>query len=112
MVALNKNYVRPEILPGGSGITLRDSRHPVMEQDCPVPFIPNDAVLSRGTRPLLLLSALLTSAITREQAVDYYRTQHGRKINLHQTGTHSQRGGHASDSTIKCSRSSFLCRLA
>ena len=48
MVALNKNYVRPQIGASGTGVSLQDSRHPIIEQDCPVPFIPNDVMLSHG----------------------------------------------------------------
>ncbi|MEK7355490.1 MAG: DNA mismatch repair protein MutS, partial [Bdellovibrionota bacterium] len=52
-LALEQNYVRPRVSPDGA-LRLKSSRHPVIEQALPMPFVANDIELPR--RGCLLLT--------------------------------------------------------
>lgn len=54
--AAEQRYVRP-VIDGGESITIRDGRHPVIEQHLNGdPFVPNDTSLNRSTRSLGLIT--------------------------------------------------------
>ncbi|MDF1557593.1 MAG: DNA mismatch repair protein MutS [ANME-2 cluster archaeon] len=54
-VAVNNNYVRPEI-QNGCGILIRDGRHPVVEYSVPGGFVPNDTHMDCDSDQFLLLT--------------------------------------------------------
>jgi DNA mismatch repair protein MutS len=51
-----QRYVRPEMLPAGSAIVIREGRHPVVEQASRDAFVPNDAELDSETSEIVLLT--------------------------------------------------------
>jgi DNA mismatch repair protein MutS len=51
-----QRYVRPEMLPAGSAIVIREGRHPVVEQASRDAFVPNDAELDADTAQIVLLT--------------------------------------------------------
>lgn len=55
-VAARHRYVRPEMLPAGAPITIREGRHPVVEQACRDPFVPNDAELDSDGAQIVVLT--------------------------------------------------------
>ncbi len=55
-LAARRGYVRPEVLPAGSGLRIRDGRHPVVEATLGEAFVPNDAELDPETAQIVLLT--------------------------------------------------------
>ena len=55
-IAVRQRYVRPEILPAGDPIVIEDGRHPVVEQQAGVEFIPNDTELNATESEIVLLT--------------------------------------------------------
>ncbi len=53
LVAVNENYVRPE-LTRDTSLNIRGGRHPVVEKVLDAAFIPNDVVLDDETRMLII----------------------------------------------------------
>ncbi len=67
-VAKIRNYVRPQ-LDFGDAITIRDGRHPVVEQGLTGGFVPNDADLSgSGTQILIITGANMAGKSTYMRA--------------------------------------------
>lgn len=55
-VAVRQRYVRPEVLPAGEPIQITEGRHPVVERQRGVDFVPNDADLSGDEAQIVLLT--------------------------------------------------------
>ena len=55
-VAARRGYVRPELLPAGSGVTIHDGRHPVLEVALGESFVPNDLELDPASSQIVLLT--------------------------------------------------------
>lgn len=55
-VAARNRYVRPRLLPSGEPITIREGRHPVVEQTAGQDFVPNDTDLSNDEAQVVLLT--------------------------------------------------------
>jgi len=55
-VAVRNRYVRPEVLPAGEPMRIEDGRHPVVERQRGVDFVPNDADLSGDEAQIVLLT--------------------------------------------------------
>lgn len=55
-VAVRQRYVRPEMAPAGSGIQIREGRHPVVELASRDAFVPNDAELEPERGQIVLLT--------------------------------------------------------
>lgn len=54
-VAANHSYVRPELLPSESGVlSLKRLRHPCLEIQEGVNYVPNDVEMKRGKIPINL----------------------------------------------------------
>ncbi len=51
-LAIEQNYTRPQFVKGRE-ISLKQARHPVIEQELKIPFVPNDIHLSQGDCLLL-----------------------------------------------------------
>jgi len=54
--AARHRYTRPRMLPAGEAITIREGRHPVVEQASRDAFVPNDAEIDSGTSQIVLLT--------------------------------------------------------
>jgi DNA mismatch repair protein MutS len=54
--AARHRYVRPRMLPAGGPISIREGRHPVVEQAGRDAFVPNDAELDSETAQIVLLT--------------------------------------------------------
>ncbi len=54
--AARQRYVRPEMLPAGGAIVIREGRHPVVEQASRDAFVPNDTELDAETAQIVLLT--------------------------------------------------------
>jgi DNA mismatch repair protein MSH2 len=55
-------YCRPKLLPAGSGVlSFTDLRHPCLEKESGVDYVPNDAVFDKGTLFFAYLKAMITS---------------------------------------------------
>ncbi len=54
--AARQRYVRPRMLPAGAPISIREGRHPVVEQASRDAFVPNDAELDAETAQIVLLT--------------------------------------------------------
>ncbi|MDH3403597.1 MAG: DNA mismatch repair protein MutS [Acidobacteriota bacterium] len=55
-VSVRRRYVRPEMAPPGEPIAIAEGRHPVVELQPGVDFIPNDADLSADESQIVLLT--------------------------------------------------------
>ncbi|MCB1053885.1 MAG: DNA mismatch repair protein MutS, partial [Acidobacteria bacterium] len=55
-VAARGGYVRPEMLPLGAPLRVREGRHPVVEQSNSEPFVPNDIDLDGESAQIVLLT--------------------------------------------------------
>jgi DNA mismatch repair protein MutS len=55
-IAVRQRYVRPEIAPAGEPIRIEEGRHPVVERQRGVEFIPNDTDLSADEAQIVLLT--------------------------------------------------------
>jgi DNA mismatch repair protein MutS len=68
-IAQVRDYVRPH-LNEGDGITIRDGRHPVVEQSAAGTFVPNDTELaSSGTQVMIITGANMAGKSTYMRAV-------------------------------------------
>jgi DNA mismatch repair protein MutS len=54
--AARQRYVRPQMLPAGAPISIREGRHPVVEQASRDAFVPNDAELDGEAAQIVLLT--------------------------------------------------------
>ncbi|HXO18407.1 MAG TPA: DNA mismatch repair protein MutS [Thermoanaerobaculia bacterium] len=54
--AARHRYVRPRMEPAGTGIAIREGRHPVVEQASRDAFVPNDAELDPANSQIVLLT--------------------------------------------------------
>jgi DNA mismatch repair protein MutS len=54
--AARHRYTRPRMLPAGEAITIREGRHPVVEQASRDAFVPNDTEIDSGTSQIVLLT--------------------------------------------------------
>jgi DNA mismatch repair protein MutS len=67
-IACSRNYVRP-LLNDGDNITIRDGRHPVVEQGVAGGFVPNDVDLAgSGTQILIITGANMAGKSTYMRA--------------------------------------------
>ncbi len=55
-VATRRGYVRPELLPAGSGLAIEEGRHPVLEAALGESFVPNDLELDPASSQVVLLT--------------------------------------------------------
>jgi DNA mismatch repair protein MutS len=55
-VAARQRYVRPRMLPAGEPLSIREGRHPVVEQASRDAFVPNDAGLDDESAQIVLLT--------------------------------------------------------
>jgi len=55
-VAVRQRYVRPEIAPPGEPLAIEDGRHPVVERQKDVDFVPNDSDLDGEEAQIVLLT--------------------------------------------------------
>ena len=55
-VAVRRRYVRPEIAPPGESLSIEEGRHPVVEQQPGVDFVPNDTDLDGADAQIVLLT--------------------------------------------------------
>jgi DNA mismatch repair protein MutS len=55
-LAARRGYVRPEVLAPGSGLHIRDGRHPLVEAALGEGFVPNDADLAPEESQIVLLT--------------------------------------------------------
>lgn len=55
-IASRRGYVRPQMLPPGSGLSLDDGRHPVLEAALGESFVPNDLELDPERSQIVLLT--------------------------------------------------------
>jgi DNA mismatch repair protein MutS len=55
-VAARRGYVRPELLPAGSGLAIEEGRHPVLEAALGESFVPNDLELDPASSQVVLLT--------------------------------------------------------
>ena len=93
-------YVRPQMLEKGTGsIELLQARHPCMELQDGVNFIPNDAVFKKGTNIFiysLISRELLFGLIRRSSVLHYHGTEHGRQEHFFEisgsSGSHGAAG--------------------
>ncbi len=53
-IAMRRNYIKPTILPIGSKIDLKSSRHPVVELMKAEKYIPNDVLLDETSRLMII----------------------------------------------------------
>ena len=68
-IAQVRDYTRP-ILNSGDGITIRDGRHPVVEQGVSGSFVPNDTnISSSGTQVMIITGANMAGKSTYMRAV-------------------------------------------
>ncbi len=79
-VAARHGYVRPDVHDGDE-ITIREGRHPVVEQALPAdePFVPNDTQLSAGERLLIITGPNMAgkSVLVRQVALVVLLAQMG-----------------------------------
>lgn len=61
-------------------MSLVDSRHPCLEVQDGINFIPNDLSFERGEYSLLVVVSLLTCCDRRRRVPRHHRSEHGRKI--------------------------------
>jgi DNA mismatch repair protein MutS len=54
--AARHRYTRPRMLPAGEAITIREGRHPVVEQASRDAFVPNDTEIDSGSSQIVLLT--------------------------------------------------------
>jgi DNA mismatch repair protein MutS len=54
--AARHRYVRPRMLPAGGPISVREGRHPVVEQASRDAFVPNDTEIDSGSSQIVLLT--------------------------------------------------------
>lgn len=84
------------VTAGKGSVILRDARHPCLEAQDDVNFIPNDVELEKGLLTAIF-SNLMNSHVylyaTRRsiRVSNHYRPEHGRKIDVHQTGKWKRR---------------------
>ncbi|MEO7794749.1 MAG: DNA mismatch repair protein MutS [Thermoanaerobaculia bacterium] len=55
-VAARRDYVRPELMPAGTGLAIEEGRHPVLEAALGENFVPNDLELDPGSSQIVLLT--------------------------------------------------------
>ena len=55
-IAVRHRYVRPQVLPAGEPIKIEDGRHPVVERQRGIDFVPNDTDLSSEEAQIVLLT--------------------------------------------------------
>jgi DNA mismatch repair protein MutS len=55
-LAVRQRYVRPEILPAGKALHIEEGRHPVVERQRGVEFVPNDTDLAADDQQIVLLT--------------------------------------------------------
>jgi DNA mismatch repair protein MutS len=80
-VALKNNYVKP-VLNDGAALTIREGRHPVIEQQLPIgeSYVPNDVCLDNETQQILMITGpnmAGKSALLRQTALICLMAQMG-----------------------------------
>lgn len=73
---------------GGGDLILKEARHPCLEMQDEISFIPNDVSLVKGLLFLPLISSGVTHKHIRQKRVlDYHGAEYGGKVYVYSAGT-------------------------